>query len=168
MRRKYDEPRGGILEGGNEKWGRYCYRPHSNRRWVLERTLIAWRVSICSAPIRVWPSGYVARRSRRCRIGAWTVRGFVTPIPTDLAACPNRGCYSGVSSGPIPQQAASRSIDAGVHRSGYPVTNPCGLNSPVWNCPKAAPPLSYSAMMLSSRRVRFGLHLPGSAGDPGS
>lgn len=72
----------------DEKWGRYCYRPHSHRRWVPEGTLIAWRVSVCSSPLRVWPSGYVARRSRRCRIGALTVRVAVRPILTGLAACP--------------------------------------------------------------------------------
>ena len=65
-----------------EKWGRHCCRPHSHRRWVSEDTLIAWRLaSACRSNL----AAYVARRSRRCRMGL-VIRGvrrqlqFVLPF----------------------------------------------------------------------------------------
>lgn len=60
------------------------------------------------------------------------------------------------------------SIDVGAHRLVHPITDPCGFNSPGSLGPKASFPLSYTAMMLSSRRARFGFPLPVSAGDTGS
>jgi|GEM_PF-3587494 len=123
MRRKCDELLLAFGTVHNEKWGRYCYRPHSHRRWVLERTLIAWRVSFCSAPFRVWPSGYVARRSRRCRTGAFTVRWPCGRSRQVWLPVRSRGCHLCVSSGSTSQQAARCSIDAGIHHSGHPVTS---------------------------------------------
>ncbi len=109
------------IRSADEKWGRYCYRPHSHRRWVPEGTLIAWRVSFCSSPRRVWPSGYVARRSRRCRTGAWSNQEARRLVPTGLAACPQPGLSPNVSSGSTSQQAALLPIDAGVHHSDQPM-----------------------------------------------
>ena len=121
MRRKCDELLLAFGTVHNEKWGRYCYRPHSHRRWVSEETLIAWRVSFCSAPRRVWPSGYVARRSRRCRTGAFTVRWPCGRSRQVWRPVRSRGCNLGVSSGSTMQQAACLPIDAGAHRSDQPM-----------------------------------------------
>ncbi len=93
--------------------------------------------------------------------------GGLRPVPTGLAACPQPGLLPWRLKRFVLQQAAPRSIDTGVHRSGCPMIDRRGLNGPGWCRPKAPLSLSYPAMMLSSRRVRFGFRLPVSAGDPG-
>ena len=150
----------------DEKWGRYRYRPHSHWRWALERTLIAWRVSFCSSP-----EGFGHQdMSPGARAGAEPVpgqSGGARPVPTGLAACPQPRLLPWRLERFALQQAAHVPIDAGVHYSGHPMIGPRGLNGPGWCRPKAPLSLSYPAMMLSSRRVRFGFRLPVSAGDPG-
>lgn len=109
-----------------EKWGRYCYRPHSHRRWASEETLIAWRVTFgSSTPEDRLASGYVARRSRRCRIRYPDWRNRKRSQLCHFA-CPRPVLSSGASSGSVRTEVLP-SPPAPDFSSG--LSNDCALRS---------------------------------------
>ncbi len=83
-----------------QKWGRHCCRPHSHRRVDPRRD--AWRLACLLSAIarRRRLSGYVARRSRRCRSGFsdWRYR---KAISAHLSTRPRPVLSSGASSSPF-------------------------------------------------------------------